>query len=594
MNDKPRIAIGNDDFQMIRQLGGYYIDKTAFVREIGESLNMVHLYTRPRRFGKSLALSMLANFFDISRKEDNARLYDGLEVSGDASFCAMHQFQYPVIHLSFKELTSCSFSDNLISLACLLESLYKRYPFLATSDKLSNSDKESYHDIQFAYRNVLQSLKAQTSIASQVSDVLMPSDIAILSTRSKNSLLLLCELLYKHYGKKVVILLDEYDVPLRYAFVNDYYDRMLEVVRSMMSSAFKGNPFLQKGVITGCLHISKESIFTGMNNPYVNTILNQAPGEWFGFTKAEVKKLLGDCGLTGREGDVESWYDGYLFGDREVYNPWSILSFASNAMNGDKMALRAYWAATSGNDIVKQALDGDIAKSVRDDIERLMNGGTVEAAVLDVVTYQNFNLSTNLFWTLMLYSGYLKPASPTTGNATAALTIPNHEIRTIFNYEIMQWLDKVIMTSPLPADILKALLDADVQKAELAINKFLRETISIRDHGEGFYHGMMLALLKASKRNMSVLSQREQGDGYPDVIAIDNDTMQTLIVEIKMAESNKPISYEQALSNCQKQYFERRYADDLLDNAVRSHHGYAMAFHRKACRIRLLETVTGK
>lgn len=596
MNKKQVFAIGNDDFRDLITNGCYYVDKTLLIRDILQGHAEVTFFTRPRRFGKSLALSMLAHFFDVTKAEENKHLFDGLQIStetftrtvdgAEKEFSYREEFQgkYPVVHLSMKEIEGRDCETAFTLLIQLLSSTFTRFKEPVLKKTVIEQDEADIVE------RILNKKATNTDIIF--------------------SLKILTNILARFYGQPVIVLLDEYDVPLRFAFLNHYYDMFMPVIRGMMSAVFKGNTSLKFGVITGCLRVAKESIFTGMNNLTVNTVLTRGEPEYFGFTQQEVDKLLDDCGLAGEREKVRSWYDGYLFGANEVYNPWSVVNFAKTGQNDPDGAYQPYWMNTSSNDILKRLIEvSEESETIRADIDNLIDGIPVEKWITENTVFADLESNPDLFWPMMLFTGYLKPAKPCGYSEDALpipLVLPNHEVRRILKSSVESIFNARLGKVANPA-LVNALLTGDTRTAEIEINEFLETTISVRDQIEAFYHGTLLGLLRTKNRDFSLYSNSEQGLGYPDIVLLNRRKRIGIVLELKRAvisrtKGSEPAeSWNQinsalnaALEEGKKQILEKRYDDGRLAYETDKVLCYSVAFYKKECRIRLVTIETDK
>ena len=552
------IQTSSSDFPQFIEDGSYYVDKTLLVQEIVEQNRQVVLYTRPRRFGKSLNQNMLQAFFDVQTAEKYRHLFDGLAISRNKKLCEKHQGKYPVIKLSFASVTMNAFEDNRRQLATIL----KRTLWL--------------------FFRIIKS--EETTIFPQHDDLCK----ALQSTEpvfDPNLLLTLTEFLHLYYGQKCIVLLDEYDVPMQTAFLNGYYDEMLDIMRPMMTSTFKDNPNLRWGIITGCLKIAKESIFTGFNNPYVNTILSSRQSkEHFGFTQQEVDELLRAAELSDCNGIVKQWYDGYLFGRNEVYNPFSVVNFVANTLDAGEPQPRTYWGNSSGNDIIRRLLLLLPASGVRDNFQALIDGKSITLPITENTVFKDMDNDHATLWSTMLFTGYLKPAEPVPADVTSAsIVLPNNEVRNLIERIIISWLREDF--HPQVTLLMEALLKGDAAAAQNELCRNLRETISCRDFLEDYYHGFLTGLLSTASSKYRIRSNLEIGNGYPDIQigAIDYST--AAVLEVKHTSDEAKLTA--VLNEAEKQFRSRHYDDIRHD--YESFHGYAVAFCRKQCLVKRIE-----
>ncbi|NCE99341.1 AAA family ATPase [Emergencia sp. 1XD21-10] len=558
--DKKRIPIGFEDFKEIREENLYFVDKTMMIQELLDG-SKVTLLTRPRRFGKTLNLSMVRRFFEDERttegeKIDNRGLFEGLAIMGAGETYLAHMGQYPVITLSLKsgKQDNYDLSYTMLKRQIVAEFSRHRYVLDGTMDATQ--------------RDKYQAILGESKEPALYIDALR----------------FLSECLYHYHGREAVILIDEYDVPLENAYFQGFYDEMIGFIRSLFESALKTNPYLKLGVVTGCLRISKESIFTGLNNLEIHSIVSPKYSSCFGFTGAEVQNMLAYYNLEDRFEEAKAWYDGYLFGNTEIYNPWSILSYASNAKAGAQIATRPYWSNTSGNGIVKELVE-DADDITREELEILMDGGTIEKPVHEEITYGDIHSSRDNLWNFLFFTGYLKMKSQRIEGETIYLemTIPNKEIRSIYRQSIVGWFDRKIERidrSPL----IKALEDGDCEAAADFISCQLMDTISYFDYAESYYHGFLSGLLKNTGR-YSILSNRESGNGRPDLILKEKKFMgRAIIIELKAAKTFAEMETrcDEALAQIEAQ----GYAAPLIADGYRPILKYGIALYKKGCIVK--------
>ena len=557
-NGKKRIPIGYEDFKQIIDGGFYYVDKSMLIYDLLHDGGQNNLITRPRRFGKTLNFSMLRYFFDITEKE-NAYLFEGLKISEHYGTLEQYRNTHPVISLSMKCAKQGSYDEALDSLCNEIRRQFVKYRHIADSERLSETDNESF-------KTVLSSKEA--------SERLFKESIKLLST---------C--LYQYYGKKSIILIDEYDVPLEDAYFSGYYDEMVSFIRSLFESALKTNPALEFSVITGCLRISKESIFTGLNNLEVNSILSDTYSESFGFVQAEVDELMEYYGIEEKREDMRKWYDGYLFGDTEVYNPWSVLNQAKTWARKPNALPEKWWSNTSSNNIIKTLIEhsDDEMKAL---VERLINGYTVETNIKETVTYGDMENGDENIWSFLFFTGYLKiKGIVSTGEDTGddpvySLEIPNLEIRNCYKNIIMEYFDSY--KKEINRDILwKSLLERDTEVFAGEITKLLQKSISFYDHTESFYHGLIAGLLSGNAYYKAV-SNRETGTGRSDLILYQQDRfINAVILEFKVCRGNEPA--DAAAERALKQIDERDYAAEARELGYSNIIKYGIAFKGKIC-----------
>ena len=561
--EQKKIPIGYEDFKKFKEENLYLVDKTLMIQELLDTGAQTTLLTRPRRFGKTLNLSMLRRFFEDERttegeKIDNRGLFEGLAIMGAGETYLAHMGQYPVITLSLKSAKQVSYQLAYGELKKRIKEEYKRHQYVLKTDVLSGEERGNYEEL----------------MSGSQDDQLYLDAIRFLS-----------ECLYKYHGKEAVILIDEYDVPLENAYFSGFYDEMIGFIRSLFESALKTNPYLKLGVVTGCLRISKESIFTGLNNLEIHSIISQNYSRCFGFTEAEVKTMLQYYDLSDRYEEAKSWYDGYLFGNTEIYNPWSILYYTKSVQSGNQIATRPYWSNTSGNDIVKSMIE-DADDITREELEILMDGGTIEKPVHEEITYGDIHASRDNLWNFLFFTGYLKMKSQRIENRDIyiEMAIPNEEIAAIYERSVKEWFDRKIEDldkNPL----IKALEAGDCQAAENFISEQLMDTISYFDYAESYYHGFLSGLLKNNGRYV-VLSNRESGNGRPDLILKEKKFMgKAIIIELKAAASFAEMEEkcEEALWQIEKQ----DYAAPLSADGYRPILKYGIALYKKGCMMKL-------
>jgi len=553
-NFKP-IPIGVEDFKRLVDDGYYFVDKTLMIKEILDKKGAVNLFTRPRRFGKTLNLSMLQRFFEKT-DEDNAYIFDGLNISQAGEKYMQHQGQFPVISLSLKSMKQGDFSDSFLLFKKIISDEFKKHqkilPFL------SEEDRSDYQEIM--------SRKADDS-------------------HYLYAIRTLSDCLYAAYQKKVIILIDEYDVPLETSHFRGFYDEMVDLIRSVFESALKTNPYLEFGVLTGCLRISKESIFTGLNNLKVHTITDSIFSKYFGFTEKEVKKIAEDFQIQDKFDEMKEWYDGYLFGETEIYNPWSILNYVLSAITEKNVIPKPYWSNTSSNDIIHElVVDGN--EETHNQIEALMNGESLTKPIYEDITYRNININTDYIWSFLLFTGYLKPIRLLKKNILtyAELVIPNVEVQTIYQTTIMQWFDEKVRSTSRD-DLFTAMISGDVDEFETLLSDWLDETISYYDSKENYYHGFLSGLLVGFK-GYDVKSNRESGDGRPDLLVLERKRHKlAVILEIKVAERFRDLDAK--CDEALQQIEENRYEAELKYDCFQKILKYGVAFCDKACRVKL-------
>ena len=563
-----KLPVGIENFEEIRKLGFYYIDKTRLIEQLLQGWGKVTLFTRPRRFGKTLNMSMLKSFFEIGTDKT---LFDGLYISGNKELCDEHMGKYPVIFLSFKGVEGLTYDEAFDALVRVIGKEISRVSFLADSDKLTMLEREQY--------------KGLTII----------EDGSFVFSKDKliSSLQLLSQLLYKHYGQKVVILIDEYDVPLDKAFQNGYYKEMVSLIRGLFGQALKTNEFLQFAVLTGCLRVSKESIFTGLNNFEINSIVDIDHDEQFGFTDDEVMKLLSDYDRSERYPDVKEWYDGYHFGNADIYCPWDVINFAKKLVSDPSARPSAFWINSSGNDMVKRFVD-KADQTTRDEIEKLVAGGFVEKQLRLDLTYDEIDNTIDNLWSVLFTTGYLTKIGevkvPDSESYAYKLVIPNKEVREVFILQIQEWFKAVVAKDDDTMKLLsRAILDKDEKQIARQLNIVMSRMISILDTKapddmkENFYHGLLLGLLRGSNPDWLIKSNRESGDGFSDILIMPEDPDAGIVIEVKYAKEMKEL--DAACETAMAQIKNKRYDEALRDEGRCDILAYGIAFCRKRCRV---------
>lgn len=553
-----KLPVGIEDFQEIRRLGFYYVDKTMLIEQLLAKWGKVNLFTRPRRFGKSLNMSMLRYFFDI---ETDKTLFDGLYISQNKQLCEEYMGKFPVIFLSLKGVDGLTFSEARFCLAELIESEARRFKFLMHSDNLDADDKAMYRD--------LLSLHG--------------ADVAAISLRF--ALKKLSELLYKHYGQKTLILIDEYDVPLDKAFQHGYYREMVALIRGLFGETLKTNEFIQFAVLTGCLRVSKESIFTGLNNFKVLSITDARFDEQFGFTDAEVQQLLHVYNLEEHLAETKEWYDGYRFGEVDVYCPWDVINHVDRLLGQPDAEPQAYWINTSGNELVKRFIN-KANKTTRDEIERLVSGESIEKQVRLELTYDEIDNGIDNLWSVLFTTGYLTQAGMTAQGAYK-LVIPNREIREVYKLQIQEWFkDAVLSNTEQLTACWSAFKAGDAEVIEKYLNNMLSNSISVFDlkaaEKENVYHTFLVGLL-AGNSGWLVKSNVEAGEGFADIIVETEDADAGMILELKYAREAAGLA--KACEKALAQIKERRYAEYLKNEGRNQMLFYGIAFYKKRCRV---------
>ena len=556
-----KIPVGIDSFEKIRKYGFYYIDKTRLIEQIMQNWSEVSLFTRPRRFGKTLNMSMLRSFFELGTDKS---LFDGLYISKNKELCEEHMGKYPVIFFSLKSVEGLKFENARYRIIEMIGREAQRYEFLAESDKLSDNEKAQYKAL----------------IALDNGKYTMDDDILI------SGIQMLSHLLYKHYGQKTVILIDEYDVPLDKAFENGYYKEMVSLIRGIFGMALKTNDSLQFAVLTGCLRISKESIFTGLNNFEVLSILNTQYDEAFGFTDGEVKQILEDYNLSDHYPDVKEWYDGYHFGNTDIYCPWDVTRYCKNLCADPAALPEDFWSNSSGNAMVRRFIDkADIR--TKNEIERLIAGEDIEKDISQELTYDEIDKSIENLWSVLFTTGYLTHKG-CTESGRYRLAIPNKEVRNLFIRKIREWFSDVTRNDGKTLEeFCNAFVDRDPGKIEQIFGDYLWNTISIRDTAtakakkENFYHGILLGLL-GYKASWLIKSNAESGTGYSDILVEVPDNRTGIVIELKYAEDG---DMDAACSRALEQIEEKEYVDKLRQDGMRNFIKYGIACFKKDCKV---------
>ena len=554
-----KLPIGIENFEEMRREDFYYVDKSHVIEQLLTQWGKVNLFTRPRRFGKSLNMSMLQSFFEIGKDKT---LFDGLRISDNQELCEKYQGKFPVVSVSLKGINGATYEEARRFLIKIINEEARRLSVLSDSTELDETDHE-----------LLTQLKKKE----------MTNDSLVYSIRE------LTELLEKHYGSKVIVLIDEYDVPLAKANENGYYDEMVLLIRNLFENALKTNNSLKFAVLTGCLRIAKESIFTGLNNFKVYSITDKSFDETFGFTDAEVRELLRYYGQEKYYETVKEWYDGYRFGNVDVYCPWDVINFCSDHLADPGLEPKNYWANTSGNSVISHFIDsvGKPQKLTRMELEQLVNGGIVQKEINSELTYKELYSSIDNLWSTLFMTGYLTQRGEFSGNRYN-LVIPNREIRNIItNHILKMFKENVKDDGKTVSDLCDALLNQNPEKVELIFTEYMKKTISIRDTfarkptKENFYHGLLLGIL-GFKENWSVMSNRESGDGFGDILIRIEDEDVGIVIEVKYADD------ENLQGECEKalqQIIDIRYTEALEQEGIHTIIKYGIACYRKKCKV---------
>lgn len=556
------LPVGIDGFEKIRKAGFYYVDKSKLIEQLLQNWGEVNLFTRPRRFGKTLNMSMLKSFFEIGT---DTTLFNGLYILNNNDLCEKYMGKYPVIFLSLKDVAGLTYAEAEDALVQLIGSEAGRFHFLTNSSALSDAEKEQYRGF-----TIIQNGKYR-----------MDKGLLISALR------ILSQLLYRHYGQKVIILIDEYDVPLDKAFQHGYYQEMVSLIRGMFGQALKTNSFLQFAVLTGCLRISKESIFTGLNNFKVYSAADARYDEAFGFTDEEVKKILADYQLQEHYAEVKEWYDGYHFGNADIYCPWDVINYVDDLKSDPAAFPKTYWINSSGNDLVKRFIDkADI--TTKDEIEQLIAGEPVEKRIRLDLTYDEIDNSIDNMWSVLFTTGYLTQIS-NDAYSRYKLAIPNKEIREVFVLQIREWFAGVVANNAASTkEINQGFLEGRAEAIQRELTMFLGETISIMDTNarsgekENFYHGILLGILK-SYPDWAVKSNRESGDGFPDILLKLKNPDAGIIIELKYAHTMNDL--EKACERALGQIRDRRYDEALREDGRDDVLAYGIAFYKKRCKV---------
>ena len=559
MNDL-KIPVGISDFAKIQNYGYYYVDKTGLIEDLLEKETAeVTLITRPRRFGKTMGMSMLANFFDIRR--DSQAMFEGLEISKNTALCSEWMNQWPVLFLTFKDVDGLTFASAKEMLLNRIAAIYNDHSYLLEGTRVQENDRKVFE-----------------RLADEVSG--NPTDAML-----KTSIVLLMRLMRNHYGKPVILLIDEYDVPIAKASAKGYYPEMLEVIKGLMSTALKDNDALRFAVITGCLRIAKESIFTGTNNFVSDTISSSHLNEYFGFTQEDVDQILKDADCQEHAADIKNWYDGYHFGDLDVYCPWDVMNYLRDLQRNPKAKPASYWKNTSDNSIIRSFIDYRGTK-ISQKLETLLSGGYILQKVEEDLTYDYLHSSEENLWSILYLTGYLTQVREDDLPAplpedTSALIIPNAEVREIFETTIQKWFDESAQTWNLTT-LFDAMWSGDAETLTEEINKLLYKTISYHDYKEDFYHAFLTGILAGS--GCAVESNREHGEGRSDIVMYHPDRPQVVLFEAKYAKTLNGL--EASCAAALQQIEDRQYAKEFEDD-YDSVLCYGIAFYKKRCLVRM-------
>lgn len=562
MAEWKKLPVGLENFQEIQKSGFYYVDKTKLIEQLLENWSKVNLFTRPRRFGKTLNMSMLKSFFEIGT---DRTLFDGLYISRNQKLCEEYMGKYPVIFLSLKGIDGLSFEAAKYRLTELIGVEAERFAFLADSEKLTENERSKY-------RAIIHLVNGKYS---------MDEDMLV------SSLQTLSQLLCRHYGQKAMILIDEYDVPLDKAFQHGYYKEMVSLIRGLFGQALKTNDDLQFAVLTGCLRVSKESIFTGLNNFKVYAADDVRYEEEFGFTNEEIKKLLANYNLQEHFEKVKEWYDGYHFGNADIYCPWDVINYVDDLLSDPNVQPKSYWINSSGNDLVKRFIEqADI--TTKDEIEQLIAGNAVEKRIRSDLTYDEIDNSIDNIWSVLFTTGYLTRLGKA-DNGVYKLIIPNQEIREVFVQHIREWFNQIVANNRASIDkINQGFLEGKAETIQRELTMFLGETIRVFDtkarneEKEIFYHGILLDILK-NYPGWVVKSNRESGDGFADILLKPKNPDAGIIVELKDVRSLHDL--DQACERALEQIKDRRYDTELREDGRNDILAYGIAFCKKKCKV---------
>ena len=565
---RKKLPIGIENFEEFFSEDFYYVDKTLFIKELLQNWGKVNLFTRPRRFGKTLNMSMLKCFFEIGR---DPALFDGLKIAQEKSLCEKYMGRFPVISISLKSVDGLNFESASVALRTIIGNEAGRFRFLRDSDKLTNDEKEAYAQL--------------TEVGSSQGGV-----YTMTGKMAEASLQTLSLLLEKHYGQKVILLIDEYDVPLDKAFQAGYYDEMVRLIRNLLGNALKTNDSLYFAVLTGCLRISKESIFTGLNNLKVHTISDVRYDEYFGFTNAEVDELLEFYGLSAYKDTIRDWYDGYCFGDTDVYCPWDVINYCDELLAAPNTPPKNYWANTSGNDLIRRMLK-NANLTAKNEVEELLNGGQITKRMKQELTYREVDDSIENVWSVLYATGYLTGKHVEQEDADIfRLWIPNGEIRKLFYELVEDWFREVTRSDTVKINRFCAAFPAgDTETIQEMLGDYLWDSISVRDTAvrrnmkENFYHGMLLGLLQ-NQDSWLVKSNAETGEGYSD-ISIQTPERTGIVIELKYADDG---NLEKACGEALKQIEEKKYAEGLKRRSMKKIIKYGIAFYKKECMFKII------
>ncbi len=561
MPDRKPIPVGTEDFKELIDKNFRFVDKTLLIKDLLDQNAKVNLITRPRRFGKTLNMSMIQRFFEKTEKS-NAYLFEELKINNAGEKYLKHQGKYPVITISLKDMDKSDYKSAFVFFKNAVTEEFGRHNYLKDSSELSESEKEKFLNIR----------------DEKAKDIEYKSALRFLS---------LC--LEKHFHAKVILLIDEYDVPLENAHFNGFYNKMIELIRSVFKGVLKTNPSLEFAVLTGCLRISKESIFTGMNNLEIYPVTDQRLSEYYGFTKSEVEDLTKYFDLEKNLDEMKKWYDGYLFGKTEIYNSWSIVKYIASAIGGNDYSCKPYWINTSSNSIIHQLIEKSDEKT-KQKIENLIEGGSVKAEINEESVYPDLDVNNDVIWSFLLFTGYLKQINTvvTEHGIISEMVIPNLEVRSVYRKTIRNRFKSSVQRNGTEA-LLKAMIDENPEDVEKEISRWLQMSISYHDTLENFYHGFIAGLLEGFK-GYEVKSNRENRDGRTDITVCERyNRKEAIVLEIKPAET-----FKQMQTNCDKavkQISDNKYAEQFIDDCYQKVISYGIAFYGKSCRVKMGETI---
>lgn len=562
MAKKAKLPLGIENFEEMRTRDYYYVDKTGLIRTLLENPGKVNLFTRPRRFGKTLTMSTLKYFFEVGRE---STLFDGLEISREKDLCEEFMGKFPVISVMLKGATGTNFAEARSMLRRAVGNEAMRFQFLLGSERLTKMEQSLYESL----------INIDKTGAYTMSDELL-----------KDSLQVLSRLLEKHYEKKVIMLIDEYDVPLDKAYQSGYYEEMVELIRTLFGNALKKNESLDFAVLTGCLRISKESIFTGLNNFNVYTVKDVHYNEYFGFSDGEVRELLEYYGFMGKYDAIKEWYDGYHFGKLEIYCPWDVVCYCHALKMDASKVPQNYWVNTSSNGIVRNLIE-QADEVTRKEIELLVNGRSIKKKLRQELTYRDMDSDIDNLWSILFTTGYLTQCGQDDGGLIE-LVIPNREIQWIFEEQIWEWMKKDVRKDFQKLEnFCKAFEQGDTQAIESGFNSYLRKTISLRDNSvrkdskENFYHGILLGLF-AGMEGWMVRSNAESGEGYSDISIEIEDKDIGIVIELKYAQN---AAFDEGCRKALQQIRDRNYEEELLDDGMKIIRRYGIACYKKRCKV---------